>query len=820
MTLKEYLESLVKKQNDYQKIDFEKYEDIANLSKVYIEKEKFDSQYKDIFMLVTNEANSIREIENKINKISDEETRNKLNATLEKAQYDAYKSALHYHESVVLKLSYNIQTDYNQLNKDQLYGRCLQYELNLNELNQKTMEVVKGRISLFLKENPDILINNIGAFIDNEEEFKIKVDECLNNVKIENDFEIHREKEINELINNEKDPELKEAYQYIKDNIFTLRTKEQRDYVTNIIENVPTLIDSNLINKISNQLKNKDIYKDKVVQHGANIVLKDSNADNEDLKDDIMKEGYIFSDETKKILKEGLEYLNSFKTPSGDRMFDIKEFETEEGTKIYGFKNLNLIYNLADSKFTSGNKEDILNIVNLHKENIQKYDHLIDIVKKFDTFFFPSNISLARTENMPKKYGNDYKNTSIVNGLWQCLAVIEESGCTIDEFIDNPMNIVKRNYEKQKNNKDYLKSISPYGDLNFLRIALYRAQDSTITREIIKRTNVFRAYHTLSTLDKNNLEHNYQTFNLVNNVFLGEHAQEKINEHNEFLNSYFIKSKDNDDPYIKTIKNILIVKESDDKDYSILSNNINSKNNNPQAFNYIEYLNSDKVDTDELYNKLMTMKEQINNNEDYQKNGDHKNVGRLVNLAVKEMTDDLILYDKVSIENDNFVNIISNSTLKYDEIIYNSLRGRGDVKEYIINKYQDIKVNSKENNGNKLVEEAVLVKAYKQNYDRNSWFKKIFYKSVRDQRREINNLKNDLISNGMDKDSLDKFLKDKENIDDLREKTGFNYEQAKSIVNVKKELKEDPTVINTNVVSKQVERNKEPNLNKDKGSIV
>jgi len=816
MTLKEYLKSLKDRYININNILNNRkegnYSDVSELAKERAEEINYKKEKNAALAIILNNIKSEEDLDKFIN-LSSGKLKEKLLKDKEFAMHVNYKSEIRNYENE----NHIDETNMAKMTSTELKNLYNQYGLKSDNLEDSILKTFIGRVDFPTDEKEfDDFNNLLNEFTkDNEKE----VMNSIENIKV-GKFEpkIVKENEINELINNTTDPELKEAYRYIKDNIFTLRSEEEVNYDQFIAEGTVEYIEDSLGRKVINEIKNDETFKDITYVNGNTSIT--ANTTEKELLDEadnkIKESGIVLNDETKKILKESLEYLDNFKDALDESkpMFDINTFLPEEGVKVYAFKNLNNLYGKAYDLIPGGSKDDILKTVKAHKENIIKYNELKNIVNKFDTKAYPGNVQIARNTLLPKYVTEDFKNTSLINGLWQSLGLIKATGSTIDEFIENPTKVMFKVFDKYKNFK-LVNEFGKEGDVAFLKNISNTLLNRERSDEASRKTNFGRAIEFVSLLDKDNYVNNFKT-----NLFIDGFKISPFYGNNAVIMTSYLGGQRNS---LETIRNILVTKETKDKNYANLTVNHIGKldpasNETIHAFDFNRYIKSDECDIDYLCEKFKKVNTELEKPE-----FDEEHLSKIKDMcyeAMENITLNVLVHKKGSIKNPHFFELIDNNT---DKDYKYMLEKYSKVNKVAINDTVKECFDSLTNNNNQstnkeenLVNSAYLIKYLNNEYNSSNIFKRIFYKEVKAKKSMADTMTKKLVEKGVDESLLKSYLEGKIDKDLLRSELKVNKEINNFNTKTKFPLKEDPTAPKTNEKTEIIiENNKDLDKNKD-----
>ena len=142
-----------------------------------------------------------------------------------------------------------------------------------------------------------------------------------------------------------------------------------------------------------------------------------------------------------------------------DKLYDGKPILGEEGNKVYSarkfyesFSKINELINSSDFDIEAIKKE---------YENYKKLkEEYIDVIKQVkeilvNTDAYAGNMDLARTDNMPKEFVENYQTVSAMNAIWIMIGRTKDFNMKLDDMIDNPYqiasNIIKSELELDYN---------------------------------------------------------------------------------------------------------------------------------------------------------------------------------------------------------------------------------------------------------------------------------------------------------------------------------------------------------------------------------
>ncbi|MCR5112486.1 MAG: hypothetical protein K6A63_00960 [Acholeplasmatales bacterium] len=224
----------------------------------------------------------------------------------------------------------------------------------------------------------------------------------------------------------------------------------------------------------------------------------------------------------------------------------------EEGTKAYGYKN---VYNKAkdirnkldeikeadnalkekeeqiktadaankakleeEKKQLDDNKLKLVNDLIVLKKEYDEHSAKIDELTNLIDEYFPNtrglttNVDVSRTTDMPVKYRKQYIKSSLLNGVRQLVALIDDFGTTIDKFVDDPSK-----YINQAIDTKYIKGNSaPNGnEATFEEEIDHLIDESYFSKTCRDReavhTGLARGLELLVAVDNENLEKNLES---------------------------------------------------------------------------------------------------------------------------------------------------------------------------------------------------------------------------------------------------------------------------------------------------------------------
>jgi len=635
-------------------------------------------------------------------------------------------------------------------------------------------ETFKNNINYFVKSDYNVSYPIIEEFIQEEDEKLIEdqLSQELNNPEKPMITSYYKEEEINKIKNEFDDVLDDESFinnlDYINKNILIKQDPESLNTYGLISEKMGA--NGALWNHFEGIefMQENDYFKDSLKFEGKKVIPS-SEANYQDkskLIQEYNKLDYQLSDETKKLLKQALHKLVNMKDLDGNPIFEPNK-KDEESFKIYAFKNIpnallkseELINKWNDSKTTPEEKEnlrkDINKTVQFHKDSIQDYQELMNIMSQLgDGLNFPANISVSRNANMPEFIVKDYANVSKVNGLWQMLPLIHDSGLSIDEFVDNPKLGMEKFNENFSNFKPYQDYAKEHGDLDFIEMmdpqnkspeAVNFKNAALNSVNTMRKTNLFSSIEKNPDMAKNNKMKNALQINYIFNNNLTQYGK---------LKNFYGSTKEDK---TKTIKNIL-VNMDDNKNMISLSNSLGItvdpvSGQKMEKFNYDAYL--ENVDTKKLTEKLTQTKEQL-------ESGKYKHTGDLVKNSIKSISRDL-LQTKDLINTNEFESILNLSEKSIDD--YMQLKaGTNSIKNYA---NELITKNKGKLNNDNIKESIYAVKAVQNHYDSRSKFGKIFNPFAWNEKININNMKSTLTKSGIDSQKLKDVLENKQSVSDF-----------------------------------------------------
>jgi len=678
-------------------------------------------------------------------------------------------------------------------------------------INNNLSKSLSSGISLSLENesSKDIIFNVISNNISIDEQEKIKDEAILNGEKSieENEVAKTHNKELTELKNKAKNEEEKELIDHLDNEILITNKGITSDY-SKLAETSAKEYKKEELNSIIAEFNNDKYLKETFFVNGFNIIATTDEYKKSDPKElrDYIKENDVkitFSENTKNILKEGLEYLNSLKDIDGNDLLDINTYSQEEGNKVYALKNLTLAKKKASDiiKGNSENKiEELGKVEKFYNKSIEEYDHLIDIVKKLDTNGFPANISVSRNPNMPLKYIKDYKNVSLMNGLWHTLAMIKNTGSTIDEYLNNPVEIENK-YNKQFSNFSMLnETCKKYSELDVINSFIGEMpveEIDKVSNKVGSKSSTFRFMEFASMIDKENAKQNQTAYG----IYYGAVIPDISRAYNEFKNKFNNK---------ETIKNVLIFDSKEinypslvSKDEKIYDPVTGEKLNH---FDYQQSLNKSDLNTSVIDEKIKKIEKSLND----RKYGSIKDI---VNESIKEVSLDIIKNKSIEdISNiESFMNRANITCVDYLKI----KRGNSSSVDYAKNILSSNSIDNL-NDKNKLKETLFAYKAINDKYNNRGFFSKHLLTDGRKEGKAIIDFEKYFKEINVDKEKIDNFLNGKTTLDSITNDiavTNKNEIISEPLVISEKDLNNNKNLNDNLIIEESL--NKEPEITQE-----
>jgi len=751
MNLKDILLKLIKDKDENDKI----YDSFRNLNykgkKEDIEKFTYDYEFtsanldllKNTFLDKLDETNKIFDA---IQKIPGKE-----NYTYSDCLYDAFQK---YKSHFDIKAKFPNNHDLTEEKVKELIGN------NENSFNTFKKYVRKIKLD-FIKDNISTVENNLfdefeSVLSDDEKKELLNTYE-KNKLTRDNYIvtEVQNEKEINELIdNNINDTNL----EYIKEFVLTNATNSSKDLMSNIAEKFGMFSDKYIEQIGDEELKNfkyKDLFNKENNQVKKNKKL--TNKDYKDIVDELEIENYKLVDSDKNAIIECLKTIDSFNNvETGGPLLD-ETYKCEEGTKLYGFKNFDILRNKIDKAIKEKNVDELDKLAKLHKEESKKMDKLISMVDKLNVKIIPQNVSIARTNTLSSKYTKEIKNSTIINALWHNLYYIKKTNTPIEEFVNSPMKAIMA-HEALAENDYSIKKHSFDGDINFVKNVLDKKKERDEMDEWIADFQFIRQMTPYTHFFENTQLHNA----MVDRVF-SLSIKEKVSDNLRLLKSEYFK-----DNVKETAKNIALAPFIIDevtgmltKDYKTLS---------------ASYFHEENLITGEKYKRF-----------------DREKVLREGNFNPKEVIDTFKAFEETKDIpkkiKDEFIkghNELAADILKAKDLSYSKDFGylceRGevnpidafkanaknrDISRYCLNKINECKNDLEMPLDRKLYTTLNALKALNEKYNRRSSFGKFFRPMAHREKNAVTNIKATLIEMNVSEEKINDILNGNQKIEDF-----------------------------------------------------
>ena len=239
---------------------------------------------------------------------------------------------------------------------------------------------------------------------------------------------------------------IKENYEFINE-ITAIESNEGARRLYDYVRDIEGLVEKANLNIFVEGCKEKGV--EDIAADGANGFIEfdtietEKRVYNEDLKLD-------FSYDIKVI------YSTLLKEMQNTNML-IEDASIEESdNKDYGFTKFliakqKIIETINAKHFDEA--EFLVNLDNLKREvrKIENMEKLIDQMIGTSFESMPTNVDNYRNPMVPRRFKQNLAHNAQINGLYLSLAFVNEIGVSIDEFVQNPIEVVKKAFEDKFN---------------------------------------------------------------------------------------------------------------------------------------------------------------------------------------------------------------------------------------------------------------------------------------------------------------------------------------------------------------------------------
>lgn len=275
------------------------------------------------------------------------------------------------------------------------------------------------------------------------EEFDKKADESK--------FEIRYEKEFNELLNKEENPENIEKLNKIKELLVDQRNTFSSSFasVENPFEKATYHTDKKTYEDFMNE--NEAQYGNAFDKRFAKTInyRKDVNVGIDFLKNIKDNRSMKLSDKVKEniinVSKKLVEYGIILPDATGE----------EEKIKEYGFKKILDTKNQLAEFIKKGNIEEAYKKYEEFKDLETKYDELLDMCKESfsqDGFHMPGNLSIARNANAPYKFAERVQEGSQLSSIYLITVFAKVNSIKLEDLLDNPTKVFFEDLKETQEN--------------------------------------------------------------------------------------------------------------------------------------------------------------------------------------------------------------------------------------------------------------------------------------------------------------------------------------------------------------------------------
>jgi len=417
-------------------------------------------------------------------------------------------------------------------------------------------------------------------------------------------------------------------------------------------------------------------------------------------------------------------------------------FEAESGSKAYAFNALAKAQVELENAVDSGDLDKIKESRDKYRDLEAKYDNILDRLSKINNNKqIASNISPARESYIPTKYRDNPIAASRISGLWLALGFYNAADVDFNEALDNPVKVNKEIASKILSSKSYFnKEINKdKSDLKTIIHHLDKKKDgkynSASDKDVAVGAGFLRAFDGVSVLlsGKEKIQYDAEL-----NKLMKSSCETSVNIANDGLSKGL---GDNPKQFIKN----MIVASGDDFNFYKLNPNANTKIN-PDGCKYMDAFDPQtyialKGNSKEMIDKMYNLT-------DFGKIIDSSTTSDLnknVIDAIKE-TSTLIMQTKQDLS-------------QTEKSILNKMSSGIKPKESLMAQYRYESLGL--NNDSPSQEKEAAVKAYaeiKNDYNKRSFFAKIFFSSVRNQKKYLTTMKQNILSTGVKEDRFNEIV--------------------------------------------------------------
>jgi len=235
----------------------------------------------------------------------------------------------------------------------------------------------------------------------------------------------------------------------------------------------------------------------------------------DDLAEKNIKDGNI----KKEIELDEEDYLDKIK----DVLLSIKEMKNEKGEKLIDkdyiannskrnrspFSNMLKIHNNLKNDFEDSiNADDnTLNSIMSFENDHEKITEMLKKLENLGIKYYPENNQAMLNKNLSAYFGNNYKEVAVLNSLYEASEMIELTGKSIDDFLNNPVSVYNEYLDKtlKDNVKNYF---SKYSQLDIINNIFEENGKEKLINKVINDLGYTKAIDMMSMLDDENIVEN------------------------------------------------------------------------------------------------------------------------------------------------------------------------------------------------------------------------------------------------------------------------------------------------------------------------
>ena len=170
----------------------------------------------------------------------------------------------------------------------------------------------------------------------------------------------------------------------------------------------------------------------------------------------VESEKRVYNDELNLEFSDNVKILYStlLKEMQNTNMLPDNASIDESGIKAYGFTKFlqarkKLIDTINAENFDENEFRIDLDNIKREVRKIENMENLIE--RKIGTSFesMPTNVDTFRNQHVPRRFKQNLAHNAQINGLYISLGLINKAGVTIDQFVQNPTEVVKKAFDDQ-----------------------------------------------------------------------------------------------------------------------------------------------------------------------------------------------------------------------------------------------------------------------------------------------------------------------------------------------------------------------------------